>query len=135
MTNNKGGRPKKCFGLKNKELENCIKENVKNKSILLKLTQNELEKLNKIYEKNGKELGLNKSNFYLKILFNYDFNKILKQKNIYEIIKEINKIGININQITKKINQLNYIDNDIKNDIQEIKKLLEVIYNKIENLN
>jgi len=48
-----------------------------------------------------------------------------KYKNIHELIKEVNKIGVNINQIAKHCNEIGSISND---DFKAIESKLENIW-------
>ncbi|MDU2702385.1 MAG: MobC family plasmid mobilization relaxosome protein [Veillonella sp.] len=53
-----------------------------------------------------------------------------------ELVREINKIGVNINQIAKRINETNRVyDDDIKDLIKEHDELWQLLELKVLNQN
>lgn len=62
-------------------------------------------------------------------------NVTIKQrcKGIQELIKEINKIGVNLNQITKHVNEQKVIDQFALNGINEIYKKLTAIIQRFNH--
>lgn len=61
-------------------------------------------------------------------------NKEIKEKpdkDFYEVMKQLSKIGVNLNQIAYKANSMNYIDKDFyKSEAEEWHKFARQVKNK-----
>ncbi len=64
---------------------------------------------NKRLKQNAKKAGLNKSAYIRNLIMGYK-PKEQPTENMYEIIKQLQLVGINLNQIARKANALDIID-------------------------
>ena len=67
------------------------------------------EEETKTLKQNAKESGLNESAYIRNLIMGYK-PKEQPTENMYEIIKQLNLVGINLNQIARKANALDIID-------------------------
>ena len=90
----------------------------------------------KALKRNSKKVGLNESAYIRNLIMGYK-PKEQPTENMYEIIKQLKLIGINLNQIARKANALDIIDaplykkiyakwnklaEDIKNEFLDMEK-------------
>lgn len=64
---------------------------------------------NKRLKQNAKKAGLNESSYIRNLIMGYK-PKEQPTENMYEIIKQLQLVGINLNQIARKANALDIID-------------------------
>ncbi len=64
---------------------------------------------NKRLKQNAKKVGLNESAYIRNLIMGYK-PKEQPTENMYEIIKQLQLVGINLNQIARKANALDIID-------------------------
>lgn len=64
---------------------------------------------NKRLKQNAKKAGLNESSYIRNLIMGYK-PKEQPTENMYEIIKQLKLVGINLNQIARKANALDIID-------------------------
>ena len=67
------------------------------------------DKENKRLKQNAKKAGLNESAYIRNLIMGYK-PKEQPTENMYEIIKQLQLVGINLNQIARKANALDIID-------------------------
>lgn len=127
----KGGRPVMGAGLEGIELKNYLYKNKVSKKILLTFTEYEFDLLQQKHKEINKIVNIDRVSFIKKNLFGTDSANLIKQKNNAELIKNLNKIGVNINQMVKKINSYKFINPriiyQIKNVEDEILILNDVL--------
>lgn len=63
----------------------------------------------KTLRKNAKKAGLNESTYIRNLIMGYK-PKEQPTENMYEIIKQLKLVGINLNQIARKANALDLVD-------------------------
>lgn len=82
---------------------------------------------------NAIKVGLSEVEYVRSLIMGYT-PKELPPKELYDLILEIRKIGININQIAKKANSTNIIDvNYFKYEIGKLDNIVEHIKNEYLN--
>ena len=64
---------------------------------------------NKRLKQNAKKAGLNESSYIRNLIMGYK-PKEQPTENMYEIIKQLQLVGINLNQIARKANALDIVD-------------------------
>lgn len=67
------------------------------------------EKEQKTLKQNAKRVGLNESAYIRNLIMGYK-PKEQPTKNMYEIIRQLRTVGVNLNQISRKANALDLID-------------------------
>ena len=94
---------------------------LRNKKVECRMTQEELEKYNKLVEKSK----LSKQEYNLKVLLNKDIYVV---DGIQELAMQIRKIGVNINQVVHLVNEERNIKNsqieELDEKMNEVWKLL-----------
>ena len=130
----KGGRPVMGQELEGKELKDYLYQNKISKYIKVYLTEYEYDLLNEKHEEIKKIVNIDRSTFIKKGIFNEDSAHLIKQKNNNILIKDINKIGVNINQLVKKINGYSTLNNSIHYQISDIQKELNSLQKTISSL-
>ncbi|WP_297195248.1 plasmid mobilization relaxosome protein MobC [uncultured Campylobacter sp.] len=89
------------------------------------------EKEKKLLKAKSTELGLTQSSYIRELINNIDYIKERKALNSFislnqDLLKELNKIGININQIAFSLNTgIKQDSKSIKDEIKELKHLLK----------
>ena len=76
------------------------------------------EEETKTLKQNAKESGLNESAYIRNLIMGYK-PKEQPTENMYEIIKQLNLVGINLNQIARKANALDIIDEPFYKKVYE----------------
>ena len=96
---------------------------MRKRNIKLNIFLNADEK--KILDSKVKKSGLNKSEFFRKIILGYQLKEQLDER-FYEILKQLRGMAINLNQMAKVYNSnFGYVpDYDIESLFKEIKKLI-----------
>ena len=100
----------------------------RNRAITIRLTEKELENLNKKISKSK----MSKQKFFEKLI---DEKEILVIEDLPKLILELNRIGINLNQLTKKVNseeQLGVfkkidLNKDLKTNSDALKSILSIL--------
>ena len=116
-------------GLKGKELKNYLYKNKVSKKILLTFTEYEFDLLNQKYEAIKEIVNIDRGSFIKNSIFKGDSANLIKQKNNSELIKKLNRIGVNINQMVKKINGYEFLTPAITHQIKNVEvELLELKY-------
>ena len=100
----------------------------RNKEVKFRLTEKELENLNKKILKSK----MSKQKFFEKLI---DEKEILVIEDLPKLILELNRIGINLNQLTKKVNSEEKLgvfkkidlNNDLKTNSDALKSILSTL--------
>lgn len=109
-------------------MDKKIVNRTRNKEVKFRLTEKELENLNKKISKSK----MSKQKFFEKLI---DEKEILVIEDLPKLILELNRIGINLNQLTKKVNSeeelgvLKKIDlnKDLKTNSDALKSILSTL--------
>ena len=94
------------------------------------------EEENKIIKEKRNKLGTNDFGAYARKMLIDGYIIKTDHIEIRNLIREINKIGVNINQIAKRVNETNRVyDEDIKDIRMEHNELWQLLKSKILNQN
>lgn len=118
-----GVKRKRCFFMNKKTVNRT-----RNRAITIRLTEKELENLNKKISKSK----MSKQKFFEKLI---DEKEILVIEDLPKLILELNRIGINLNQLTKKVNSEEKLgvfkkidlNKDLKTNSDALKSILSTL--------
>lgn len=131
---NKNGRPFLGAGLEGNELKNYLFNHKVDRRIVIKMTEKEFEDLMKKYNSIKAILNIDRSSYIKKIIFEEDISKLINQKNNSELIKKLNRIGVNINQAVKKINSFNTKDQKTNKQIENLQSFMDRVMYLLDQL-
>ena len=84
-----------------------------------------------IFENKVRKSGLNKSEFFRKIILDYKL-KEQPDERFYEILTQLRGMATNLNQMTRSYNRYGYVDteklNSLTNQIQDLVLALQEVY-------
>ncbi len=112
------------------------KKEKKEKKVVIRLTNTEYKKLKELSEIKGvtiSDLIRNSVFANIKVEKVNEFQKLLKKcESLKELVKELNRIGVNLNQVARYCNSIKDVDEKVLNlllayfeELKSIKKLLE----------
>ena len=102
---------------------------MRNRNIKINVFLNEEE--NKIFNKKVKKSGLNKSEFFRKIILDYQLKEKPDEK-FYEVLSQLRGMATNLNQIARAYNRYGYVNNDkyipLAHKIEDLVLSLQKVY-------
>lgn len=102
-------------------------ENMKDGRIELRVSKSEKRKITKA----AQELGISRNEYILRCVRN---KKIIQMNGFDGLMRELNKIGVNINQIAAKVNTNNYLStDDVKNTQELMLKCFQMIFDYVDS--
>lgn len=104
------------------------KEN-RTRSIKVRLTPSELDKLEELAQENSAK---NLSDFIRQVIFTGKFKTTIQAQNYERLLYEVNKIGNNINQIAKLCNINGGVDIQVLEQLSKVEELLDILIEECE---
>ncbi len=102
---------------------------MRTRNIKINIFLNEEEK--RIYDEKVKKSGLNKSEFFRKIILDYKLKEQPDEK-FYEILTQLRGMATNLNQIARSCNRYGYVNNDkyipLSHKIEDLVLSLQDVY-------
>ena len=102
---------------------------MRNRNIKINIFLNEEE--NKILNEKVKKFGLNKSEFFRKIILDYQLKEKPDEK-FYEVLSQLRGMATNLNQIARACNRYGYVNNDkyipLAHKIEDLVLSLQEVY-------
>ena len=102
---------------------------MRNRNLKINIFLNLEEK--KIFEEKAKKSGLNKSEFFRKIILDYQL-KEKPDERFYEVLSQLRGMAINLNQIARACNRYGYVNNDkyisLAHKIEDLVLSLQEVY-------
>ncbi len=102
---------------------------MRNRNIKINIFLNEEE--NKIFNEKVKKSGLNKSEFFRKIILDYQLKEKPDEK-FYEVLSQLRGMATNLNQIARACNRYGYVNNDkyipLAHKIEDLVLSLQKVY-------
>ena len=102
---------------------------MRNRNLKVNIFLNLEEK--KIFEEKAKKSGLSKSEFFRKIILDYQL-KEQPDERFYEILSQLRGMANNLNQMARSCNRYGYVSNDkftpLANKIQDLVLSLQDVY-------
>ena len=102
---------------------------MRNRNIKINIFLNEEE--NKILNEKVKKSGLNKSEFFRKIILDYQLKEKPDEK-FYEVLSQLRGMATNLNQIARVCNRYGYVNNDkyipLAHKIEDLVLSLQEVY-------